>query len=58
VVCGHVVTLGRVHQVLCHIYDAVSNIEHHLASGASEKIQLAALVGAFVYARHMMGPPE
>jgi len=40
------------------IYDDMSTIEWRLATGASEKIQLAALVGVFMIARESMTPPQ
>ncbi len=41
-------------QVLAHLYKQLADIEYHLAAGASEKLQLGALVGAFAYARSML----
>ncbi|CAB9516581.1 factor C small subunit [Seminavis robusta] len=39
---------------LATMLDGMSDIEHRLAFGTSEKIQTAALVGVFVKARHQM----
>ena len=44
--------------VLAMLLDEMSTIEWRLASGASDKHQLAALVGAFMVAREMMTPPD
>ena len=44
--------------VLALLRDELSTIEWRLASGASDKHQLAALVGAFMVAREMMTPPD
>ncbi|KAG5178087.1 P-loop containing nucleoside triphosphate hydrolase protein [Tribonema minus] len=41
--------------VLAHLLEALSDIEHRMAFGGTEQLQLAALVGAFIIARHMMG---
>ncbi|GAB5033263.1 replication factor c subunit 5, partial [Nannochloropsis oceanica] len=41
-------------EVLGHIYSSLADIEYHLASGASERLQLGGMVGAFAYARAMM----
>jgi len=40
--------------VLAHLMDKLSNIEHRLSHGVNEKLQLGALVGAFVSARIMI----
>ena len=42
--------------VVAHLLSLLSTIEFRLSHGASEKIQLGALVGAFVTARGMMTP--
>jgi len=42
--------------VVAHLLSLLSRIEFRLSHGASEKIQLGALVGAFVTARGMMAP--
>ena len=39
---------------LASLLDGMSDIEHRLAFGTSEKIQTAALVGVFVKARHSL----
>lgn len=41
-------------QALTHLYKELADIEYHLAAGASEKLQLGALVGAFCHAREML----
>eukprot|EP01121_Diplochlamys_sp_Union-15-3_P006426 TRINITY_DN16916_c0_g1_i1.p1 TRINITY_DN16916_c0_g1~~TRINITY_DN16916_c0_g1_i1.p1 ORF type:complete len:117 (+),score=22.98 TRINITY_DN16916_c0_g1_i1:61-411(+) len=40
--------------VLINLYIALADIEYRLASGASEKIQLGSLVGAFQLAREAL----
>ena len=40
--------------VVSHLLDRLSSIEHRLSHGTSEKLQLGALVGAFIVARHMI----
>ncbi len=40
--------------VVAHLLDRLSSVEHRLSHGTSEKLQLGALVGAFVVARHMI----
>jgi len=40
--------------VLGHLFDRMATVEYHLAGATSEKIQLAAVVGAFHLARDMM----
>lgn len=42
--------------VMTTLLDKLSNIEYRLSHGVSEKLQLGALVGAFVIARDMMTP--
>lgn len=42
--------------VLCQLLDDMSTIEWRLAAGANDKVQLAALVGAFMVARETMTP--
>lgn len=49
-----VVQVQYPNEVLTHLYKALADIEYHLAAGASEKLQLGALVGAFAYARAML----
>ena len=44
--------------VLSLLLDRLSTVEYRLSHGASEKLQLGALVGAFVVGRHMMTPPS
>ena len=39
---------------MAYLLDKLSTIEFRLSHGASEKMQLAALVGAFTVARSMM----
>ena len=39
---------------MAHLLDKLSTIEFRLSHGASEKVQLASLVGAFTVARSMM----
>jgi replication factor C subunit 3/5 len=46
-VCERVSVMGLPPPVLGQLLDDMSTIEWRLASGASEKIQLAALVGSF-----------
>lgn len=41
-------------KALVHLYKELADIEYHLAAGASEKLQLGALVGAFSHAREML----
>ena len=41
-------------EAMGHILDRLSTIEFQLSHGASEKLQIGALVGAFVVARTMM----
>jgi hypothetical protein len=36
------------------IIDRLSNIEHRLSHGVSEKLQIGSLVGAFVLIRNMI----
>jgi len=38
------------------LIDRLSTLEYRLSHGVSEKLQLGALVGAFVIARTMMSP--
>lgn len=40
--------------VLAHLFDKMAMVEYHLAGATSEKIQLAAMVGAFAIARDML----
>jgi hypothetical protein len=40
--------------VLAYLYSTLSEVEYQLSSGASEKLQMAAMVGAFITGRHMM----
>ena len=40
--------------VMGHIMDKLSNLEHRLSQGVSEKIQVGALVGTFTVVRQMM----
>ncbi len=40
--------------VMSHILDKMSVVEHRLSHGVSEKMQVGALVGAFIVARSMM----
>lgn len=40
--------------VMAHIIDKLSTLEYRLSHGVSDKIQIGALVGAFVVARNMM----
>ena len=40
--------------MMAHIFKSLATIEYRLASGASESIQLAAVVGTFAYARGML----
>lgn len=49
-----VVQVQYPNEVLTYLYKALADIEYHLAAGASEKLQLGALVGAFSYARAML----
>lgn len=42
--------------VSSHLLDKLSTIEFRLSHGGSEKLQLGALVGAFIIARSMMTP--
>jgi replication factor C subunit 3/5 len=44
-------------QVTAYLMDKLSNIEYRLANGVSEKLQIGALVGAFIVARAMLTPP-
>ena len=41
-------------QALMQLYKELADIEYHLAAGASEKLQLGALVGAFAHAREIL----
>ena len=41
-------------EVTAYIVDKLSNIEHRLSRGVAEKLQMGALVGAFMVAREMM----
>ena len=43
---------------LANMLDEMSSIEHRLAAGASEKLQLGALVGVFMVAREAITPEE
>jgi len=43
---------------MAYLMDKLSNIEHRLSHGVSEKLQIGALVGAFIIARHMMTPAK
>eukprot|EP00613_Pedinella_sp_CCMP2098_P034661 CAMPEP_0171729110 /NCGR_PEP_ID=MMETSP0991-20121206/27407_1 /TAXON_ID=483369 /ORGANISM="non described non described, Strain CCMP2098" /LENGTH=358 /DNA_ID=CAMNT_0012323403 /DNA_START=6 /DNA_END=1082 /DNA_ORIENTATION=+ len=52
-----VLAMGLPPAVLAQLLDDMSTIEWRLAAGASEKVQLAALVGAFMVARETMAPP-
>lgn len=52
-----VLALGLPGPVLAQLLDDMSTLEWRLAAGASEKVQLAALVGAFMVARETMTPP-
>jgi replication factor C subunit 3/5 len=40
--------------VIAHIVDKMSTIEHRLSHGVPEKIEVGALVGAFIVGREMM----
>jgi len=40
--------------VMCQLLIALSNIEYHLSSGTSDKLQLGALIAAFATARHSL----
>jgi replication factor C subunit 3/5 len=42
------------HEVTAYLMDKLSNIEHRLSRGVSEKLQMGALVGAFMVSREMM----
>lgn len=44
-------------QVVSHLMDKLSTIEFRLSHGVSEKLQLGALVSAFIVARSMMASP-
>ncbi len=39
---------------MAYVMDKLSNIEYHLSHGASEKLQVGALVGAFVGVRNII----
>lgn len=39
---------------MAYLMDKLSNIEHRLSQGVSEKIQIGALIGAFIIVRQMM----
>ena len=43
--------VGMPAAVRIHLVEAMADVEHRLAVGTSEKLQLGALVGAFVNAR-------
>ena len=43
---------------LANMLDEMSSIEHRLAAGAAEKLQLGALVGVFMVAREAINPEE
>lgn len=53
VVCMHrwVFRVGMPSNVRIALIDAIADVEHRLAVGTSERLQLGALVGAFVSAR-------
>ena len=51
-----VLAMGLPGPVLAQLLDDMSTLEWRLAAGASEKVQLAALVGAFMVARESMTP--
>lgn len=42
--------------VMAYLIDKLSCVEHRLSHGVSEKLQVGAVVGAFVVARSMMTP--
>jgi DNA polymerase III delta prime subunit len=41
-------------QAMGYLMDKLSNVEYRLSHGASEKIQIGAVVGMFVVAREML----
>lgn len=41
-------------RILSLLLDKLSNVEYRLSHGASEKLQLGALVASFILARNMM----
>lgn len=41
-------------QVTAYLMDKLSNVEYRLSNGVSEKIQVGAMVGAFIIARSML----
>lgn len=43
-------------RVVAFIMDKLSSIEHRLAGGVSEKLEIGSLVGVFTIARSMMTP--
>ena len=49
--CRWVFQIGMPQQVRIELVDELANIEHRLAFGTNEKLQLASLVGAFVVAK-------
>jgi len=49
-----VARLSLPNPVIAHILDKLSCVEYRLSHGVNEKIQIGALVGAFVVARNMM----
>jgi replication factor C subunit 3/5 len=51
-----VMTLDLPDAVIAYLLDKLSNIEHRLSHGVSEKLQLGSLVGAFIISRDMMTP--
>lgn len=44
--------------VTAYLMDKLSTIEYRLSNGVSEKLQIGALVGAFIIARAMMTPEK
>lgn len=52
--CVLVLAMALPPMVLAQLLDDMSTIEWRLAVGASDKVQLAALVGAFMVARESM----
>jgi hypothetical protein len=43
---------------VAYLLDKLSTIEHRLSHGASDKLQLGALVGAFIVGRAMITPTK
>jgi replication factor C subunit 3/5 len=41
--------------VLIHILEKLSDIEHRLSFGTSEKLQMSSMIAAFIHARNMVG---